>query len=163
MISEERAGSRSADGGAHPVVANPPPIPLVVYDGDCSFCKLWVLRWRRRLGGRVAFAPYQEVAPHFPALPIERFRAAVQRIEPDGSVSQGAEAVFRTLAAHPRGGLGWALYRSVPGAAPLFELGYRWVANHRSLLYPPTRWVLGQGPRDGRSQAGRGPTSPFPD
>ena len=59
---------------------------MLVYDGDCAFCRRWIARWRRVTGERVEYGPYQEVAGRFPALPLERLQSAVQLIEPDGRV-----------------------------------------------------------------------------
>jgi predicted DCC family thiol-disulfide oxidoreductase YuxK len=107
------------------------PRPLLIWDGECSFCRAWIARWRRSTGDRVDYAPYQEVADRFPEIPRERFRDAVQLIEPDGTRTSGAEAVLRTLAHAP--GKGWvlALYRSVPGFAAISNAGYRLIARHR--------------------------------
>jgi len=113
--------------------------PLLIYDGECGFCRVWIARWRRVTGDRVEYAPYQEVAARFPEIPPERFRRSVQLLEPDGRWSQGAEAVFRSLASVPdRGGMLW-LYRCVPGFAPLSEACYRVVAANRPLLSRLTR------------------------
>lgn len=118
--------------------------PLLVFDGTCGFCLFWIERWRRSLGHRVAFAPYQEVAERFPEIPVERFRSAVHLIETDGTVSSGAEAVFRTLDRLPgRGGWLW-LYLNLPGARAVFETGYRFVASHRPALYKVTKMALPQ-------------------
>ncbi|HVT17541.1 MAG TPA: DCC1-like thiol-disulfide oxidoreductase family protein [Thermoanaerobaculia bacterium] len=132
-------------------VPNPPPgRPLLVFDGDCSFCRLWIARWRRVVRDRVDYEPYQTAADRFPTLPVERFRRAVQLIEPDGRVFAGAEAAFRTLALVPGHRHGLWIYRRVPGARLLFELGYRWVAGHRSLLYRLSRLLFGStAPRPG--------------
>jgi len=48
---------------------------LLVYDGDCDFCRLWVERWRARTGERVAYEPFQKAAKRFPERPLERFAA----------------------------------------------------------------------------------------
>jgi predicted DCC family thiol-disulfide oxidoreductase YuxK len=118
--------------------------PLLVYDGTCRFCLFWIERWRRRLGHAVAFAPYQEVAGRFPEIPVERLAAAVHLIETDGTVSSGAEAVFRTLDRLPgRGGWLWT-YLNLPGARAVFETGYRFVASHRPALYKVTKMALPQ-------------------
>lgn len=132
--------------------------PLLIYDGDCSFCRLWIDRWRGLTGDSVDYAPSQEVAGQFPEIPRERFQRSVQLVDPDGKVYQGAEAVFRSLAHAP--GQSWMLwiYQHLPGAAVLCESLYRLVAAHRSLAYrltvvlwgkrlaPPsydlTRWVF---------------------
>lgn len=105
--------------------------PLLLFDGDCGFCRQWIERWRRVTGGAVDYAPYQAEADRFPEIPRERFAEAVHLLEPDGRVTSGAEAVFRTLATAR--GRGWilSLYEHVPGVARASEALYRFVARHR--------------------------------
>ena len=45
--------------------------PILVYDGDCTFCRLWIDRWRALTGDRVQYAPFQEVSTQFPEIPRE--------------------------------------------------------------------------------------------
>jgi predicted DCC family thiol-disulfide oxidoreductase YuxK len=116
-----------------PRVGVPPDRPVVVFDGDCGFCRFWIERWRHRSGGRVDFEPFQspEIARRFPEIPRERFAFAVHLIEPDGRVSQAAEAVVRLDALGGRPALRWA-YERVPGVAAVTERAYRTIADHRS-------------------------------
>ena len=118
--------------------------PILVYDGDCSFCRLWIDRWRDLTGDRVRYAPFQEVAAQFPEIPREAFARAVQLILPDGKVFSAAHAVFRTLAFVP--GCAWMLwlYQRVPGVAFVAEFFYRFVARHRNPLYRLTRLFWGR-------------------
>jgi len=118
--------------------------PLLVYDGDCHFCRRWITRWQSLTGERVEYAPFQEVAGLFPEIPLEKFGASVQLIETDGLVFEGAEAVFRSLAYAP--GKSWLLrvYRKVPAAARLSEWVYRFVAGHRPGFSRLTRWLWGR-------------------
>ena len=111
--------------------------PLLVFDGNCSFCRRWVARWQRATGDRVEYAPSSEAAARLPDIPPERFKEAVVFVDAEGRVSHGAEAVFRALAVMP--GQAWplGLYRHVPGFAPLSELLYRLVARHRG----PLSWL----------------------
>ena len=120
--------------------------PLIVYDGDCGFCRYWIARWQSTTGDRVEYAPYQQAADSFPQIPREHFKEAVQLIEPSGEVFSGAHAVFRTLAfgAHKRWPL-W-LYRFGPGVAPLTEHIYRFVADHRFGFSRLTGWIWGPHP-----------------
>ena len=85
------------------MVANPPRSPLLIFDGDCSFCRYWVDFWKDLTGDAVEYAASQEVASRFPEISPESFRQSVQFVLPDGSVHGGAEAVFRSLAFTPRG------------------------------------------------------------
>jgi predicted DCC family thiol-disulfide oxidoreductase YuxK len=121
-----------------------PERPVVVFDGDCDFCRQWIDRWRQTLGDRAEFVPYQEAASRFPEIPEQAFRNSVHLIEPDGRVSRGAEAVFRMLSHAP--GWGWPLrlYRRLPGFAPLTEACYRLVARHRGVFTRLTGWIWGR-------------------
>ena len=41
-------------------VATPPPKPLMVFDGDCNFCTLWIRRWQQMTGDAVDYLPSQD-------------------------------------------------------------------------------------------------------
>ncbi len=112
--------------------------PLLIYDGACGFCIQSVGQLRRVVGERVGYAPFQEVERAFPGIPSESFRAAVQLVEPSGRVFSGAAAIFRVFALVP--GRRWlsAIYFRVPGAAPVADAVYRFIAARRGAL-PGTR------------------------
>lgn len=118
--------------------------PVLVFDGDCSFCRLWIDRWRQLTDDRIHYAPFQEVADQFPEIPRETFARAVQLILPDGKVCSAAHAVFQTLTFVP--GLAWMLwlYQHLPGFAFITEFFYRFVARHRNPLYRLTRIFWGK-------------------
>ena len=121
-----------------------PERPLVVWDGSCGFCRMSIERLQAELGERVASAPYQEVGDRFAPLGPSDYARAVHLIEPGGERSSGAEAVFRVLD-YRDAGLPWLwLYRRVPGFAALSELGYRFVARHRSAMRRIAVWGVGQ-------------------
>ncbi len=108
-----------------------PDRPLLVYDGDCAFCRRWIARWRRLTGDRVDYEPYQRAAERFPEVPRERFAESVHLRAPDGRWSRGAAAALGALEGVPVAGLlPWA-YRRVPGLAALAEACYRGVARNR--------------------------------
>ena len=111
-----------------------PDKPLLVYDGDCEFCRKWIARWRHRTGDRVEYAAFQQVAERFPEIPIERFREAVHLRLIDGRWVSGARAVVLSLS-HTRAGraLRW-MYERLPGFAALSECCYRGVASHRRVV-----------------------------
>jgi predicted DCC family thiol-disulfide oxidoreductase YuxK len=117
--------------------------PVLIYDGDCGFCRRWVERWRGATGDAVEYATSEAAAAHFPEIPREHLAQAVAFAEPDGRVTFGAEAVFRALATAP--GRGWPLwlYEHVPGVAPASRFAYRQVASHRPLLSRVSGWLWG--------------------
>ncbi|HUJ23588.1 MAG TPA: lipase maturation factor family protein [Bryobacteraceae bacterium] len=113
------------------------PKPLVIYDGDCAFCMFWARYWRRLTGDRVDYAPYQEVAAQYPAIPLAAFRRAVQYVAPEGKIASGAEASFLTLSHASGKGFWLVLYRHLPGFAGIAESVYALIASNRSRLYRP--------------------------
>jgi len=126
-------------------VAQPPDKALLVYDGDCHFCSLWVRRWQQLTGEAVAYLPSQDprIAAQFPEIPREQFAAAVQLIMPDGTVYSGAEAVFHALASHRLWRWPVQLYDRFPFLARLSERAYGFVAGHRPLFSLLTRFCWG--------------------
>ena len=117
--------------------------PLLVYDGDCSFCRAWIARWRSVTDDQVDYAPFQSVARHFPDMSEAQWKTSVQLIEVSGQVYQGAEAVFRTLSYAPRRGWMLWIYRYLPGMSLVSELCYRLVARHRGMASTWTRYLPG--------------------
>jgi predicted DCC family thiol-disulfide oxidoreductase YuxK len=116
--------------------------PLLIYDGDCGFCKYWVRYWQHLTGSRVTYAPYQEVAAQYPEIPRTEFQRAVQYVAPDGKIASGAEACLLTLS--DAGNSSWlTLYRRFSGFAAIAEGIYALVAANRSALFRPTRWLWG--------------------
>ena len=119
-------------------VACTPPKPLMVFDGDCHFCKRWIKRWQKTTGQAIDYAPLQEASARFPEIPRESFEREVKLIAADGRVFGGAQAVFRSLnwGDHP-GFLSksaWWMYQHVPVFAPFTEACYRVVAKHRTFF-----------------------------
>jgi lipase maturation factor 1 len=128
-------------------VANPPTKPLVIFDGDCLFCRRWIERWRELTQGAVEYEPFQEAAERFPEIPRENFEQSLHFIEKDGTVRHGADAVFRSLGSVRVGrGLIWC-FDHVPGFAPITEAAYRVVARHRMLASFFTRLFWGNDVR----------------
>src|SRR5881398_3384952 len=124
-------------------VSNPPPKPLMIWDGDCYFCKRWVERWREITAGKVDYAPYQEAASRFPEIPVKQFMRAVAFIDSDGRTFFAAEAVYRSLRYRSsRKWLAWS-YDHIPGFAGISETAYRFIARHRSLGSTFTRLLWG--------------------
>jgi lipase maturation factor 1 len=122
-------------------VSNPPPKPLMIWDGECLFCKMWIERWREITAGKVDYATYQQAADRFPEIPLDQFKHAMAFIEPDGKTFFAAEAVYRSLQYRSsRKWLEWS-YDHVPGFAAISESAYKFIARHRSLGSSVT-WLL---------------------
>src|SRR4051812_11384432 len=118
--------------------------PILIYDGKCSFCGIWVRYWQKLTAGKVDYAPSQEVASHFPQISPEDFRKSVWLVFPDGRRFSGAEAVFHLMEYGRDTTWPLALSRNVPGFAFLAEKAYRLIAQHRSFFYWVTRQLWGK-------------------
>ncbi len=126
-------------------VSNPPKKPLVIFDGDCGFCRYWILRWQRLTGDAADYLPQQEprIGKEFPELDPSALQESVHFITTDGTVYRGAEAVFRLYASAGRN-LPLGLHQKLPGAKAVCEFGYRNVATHRILVSQITRFFVGR-------------------
>jgi predicted DCC family thiol-disulfide oxidoreductase YuxK len=128
-------------------VSNPPPKPLMIWDGECHFCKRWIERWREITAGKVDYATYQHAAHQFPEIPVEQFKRAVALIEPDGEPFFAAAAVYRSLRYRSsRKWLAWSYYH-IPGFAVVSETAYKFIARHRGLGSTVTRLLWGKDVR----------------
>jgi len=108
--------------------------PVLLFDGDCSFCTScveWMRRHIRRLDQTV---PYQFA--DLPALGVtaEQCEQAVQWVGTDHTVRSAHLAVAQVLI---DAGKGWALLGRamlLPGLRQFSGLVYRWIARNRSRL-----------------------------
>ena len=123
-----------------------PRRPLLVYDGECGFCSRCVDRFVVQADGVVDVAPSQQVAQQL-QIPLEDCERSVQYLDETGRRTQGAEAVFRALAAIGQTGWLWA-YERLPGFRPLTELGYRGVAQNRTFVSRAVRYAFGSDLRE---------------
>jgi len=127
-------------------VAAPPEKPLLIFDGACTFCSLWVQRWQRFSHGAFDCVPLLDpgLAARFPELTQEQFERAVHFISTDGSIFVGAEAVFHALACHSNGAWLMDWYRQSPAFARSAEAVYGFVAGHRGFFSFFTRLLWGR-------------------
>jgi predicted DCC family thiol-disulfide oxidoreductase YuxK len=107
---------------------------VLVYDGDCGFCRRSV-RALERIGPDAELVAYQ--AADLPALGLTEAQAssAVQWVGTDGSVRSGHEAIAGALLT---AGRRWRIAGRVmllPGISPIAARVYRLVADNRSKLH----------------------------
>lgn len=109
--------------------------PILVYDGDCDFCRYWISRWRHVTKDRIMYEPYQEVYTRFPEIPLAAFQTSVKLILEDRHVYSGVEAILRAL---NNKSLLWC-YDNLPGFSHISEAAYRLVAKHRAFFSKVTQ------------------------
>lgn len=120
-----------------------PTRPLLIFDGDCSFCRRWIARWKRLTRDAIDYEPSQTAAERFPEIDRAALGKSVFLIEPDGRVTRAAEAVFRTLAlAGQCRCLLWLYDRVVPFRWTT-EQAYRFIAANRSRIDPIDKRLFG--------------------
>jgi len=119
----------------------------MIFDGDCGFCKFWIRRWHRKSGERIEYIASQEgdVRRRFPEIPQQAYDTSVQYVETDGTVYHGAEAVLRSRKVYGKRFLIWCYY-NVPGARPIFEFSYSFIASHRVAFSKLNKLVFGETP-----------------
>jgi predicted DCC family thiol-disulfide oxidoreductase YuxK len=104
---------------------------IVVYDGNCGFCRRWVARvarWDRH--ARLEFVPYQtpDLEKRLPGVSRAECVQRVHLVDADGRVFAGAAAGREVLRRLPGGAL-WALPFRLPGALGVAERIYVWIAH----------------------------------
>lgn len=106
-----------------------PAGPVVIYNEACSFCRGWadhLRRWDR--AGRITLLPLQdELAPALAGRPRSTLEEAVHVVLPAGQVTSGAAAV-RAICRFLPGGWAVSMLLALPGALPIAERAYRYVA-----------------------------------
>jgi len=104
--------------------------PLLIYDGECGFCRKWVERWKKITRDRVEYRPMPGGTCAVGEGAHGACAQAVRLIAPDGTEYHAAHAVFRLLAYGGRRGLLW-YYEHAPGFAWVSEQVYRFIAARR--------------------------------
>lgn len=127
--------------------------PVLIYDGDCHFCRRWIGHWRGVTGDRVEYRASQDCAADYPEISESDFATAVQWVGPDGRRESGAAAVLSALATTKFSGrVLLTFYRGVPPFAWVADAGYRMVAENRLFFSRltqrpgPTMLLLGLTP-----------------
>lgn len=120
-----------------------PERPLLVFDGDCAFCRYCVDYARLVTGETVEYRPFQEVGDAFPEIGEEAFRSSIQLLYPDGRTRSGALAAFEVLGLGSRGRFWLFCYRYLPLFGALSECLYRFTARHRPGFHRLCRVLFG--------------------
>lgn len=111
----------------------PRDAPLLLYDGECGFCRGWsrrLARWDR--AGRIRQLPYQQrdQASGLPPIDDAALDRALHVVLPDGQVRSGARGVIALLPWLPGGRTVGVLAR-MPGLAWAADRIYAAVARRR--------------------------------
>ena len=106
--------------------------PVLIFDGECGFCRRSVRILRSRARRLPSIVAWQTINPEDFGTTEAECRAAVQHVGSDGRVRAGADAIARLLR---EAGQPWSIVGRVmamPGAIQIARIIYRWVARNRS-------------------------------
>ncbi|QNN22027.1 DUF393 domain-containing protein [Planctomycetales bacterium ZRK34] len=120
--------------------ADQPARPIVVYDGECPYCRRQVGKMQRRDDdGVFDYVPRQTegLEQRFPKLAEGDFNTGLRLIEPGGEIFVAGDAVYH-IARRLRGWRNWAWLYQVPGLKQLFRAVYAQIARNRQKLGPCT-------------------------
>jgi len=124
---------------------NPPSKNILIWDGDCGFCKFWKTRWQEKTKGKIIFETYQSYANHFPDFPLKEFKKASRLIEVDGKIYSGPDSAYRSLW-HAGNKKLHQLYTSNSLFKSLSDHGYNHIAKNRSFYFKVTKLLFGKDP-----------------
>jgi predicted DCC family thiol-disulfide oxidoreductase YuxK len=120
-------------------------VPVLLYDGDCAFCRKWVERWVAGADGKFEARSLQEAGSEFPGIPPGEWDRAVQWVEPDGSRLSGAAAVFAAAGKSSRCAVMWArLHARFLWVRRVLDWLYALVASHRMAFSRLTSIIWGR-------------------
>ena len=126
--------------------AFPPEKSVLIWDGDCTFCKFWKTRWELKTHNVIDFAPYQDIAKRFKDIPLKEFKKASRLIEKDGQVYSGPDSAYRSI--YHSGTTFWhQLYTNQKWFRTLSDHGYNHIAKNRSFYYKVTIALFGSNPK----------------
>lgn len=127
-------------------VSRPPDNPVLIYDGECGFCRRMVRLWQNLTRGAAAALPLQssKIASMFPELDLAKLEVAVHWVDTTGRVTEGAEAAFHSVeSVFP---CLIRLHQNHELAREIAEKVYHWVARNRKSLSAVACSLFGPNP-----------------
>ena len=125
----------------------PPQIKaLMVYDGDCGFCKYWLVKWKKISGEKIDYEPFQSAAQKFRDIPLEEFKNAVQLVLTNGEIYSGAQAAYFTYTINKQLPFLFKAYQQFSFFRWLSNSIYRLVASNRDKAFVLTKIIFGPDP-----------------
>lgn len=121
--------------------------PLMVYDGNCGFCKYWVIKWKLMSGDSIEYQPFQKVASSFKDINAKHFAEAVRFIDMDGKVYSGPGAAYYTYFIKGKVKFLYKAYKNKNWFRRLNDIVYQWVADNRDFVFRICIKMLGKNPR----------------
>lgn len=121
--------------------------PIMVWDGECSFCKFWITNWKSKTDERIDYRTLLEVAGQFEDIPLKEFKKASRLIEPNGSVYSGPDSAYRSFLYSNNNNFSWHKWYSGNNIFTfLSDHTYNFIAKNRSFMFALTKLFFGKNP-----------------
>ncbi|GEQ87140.1 hypothetical protein ULMS_26480 [Patiriisocius marinistellae] len=121
--------------------------PVLVWDGDCGFCKYWVIRWKLHTGISINYIPYQQIAHKFKDIPLKEFKKASRFIDTDGFIYSGPDSAYKTLSFKNGKSHLHNWYHKYKWFTWLSDFGYNTIAKNRSFMFKLSKAFFGSNPK----------------
>jgi predicted DCC family thiol-disulfide oxidoreductase YuxK len=127
---------------------NFPPLnkPLMVFDGNCGFCKYWIAKWKLMTGNLIDYQPYQEATKSIRDIDEIHFKQAVRFIDTEGMIKSGPEAAYYTYYIRGKSKFLFDWYKNKKWFKKLNDIVYQWIADNRSFVFNVCVKMLGSDP-----------------
>lgn len=120
----------------------------MVYDGNCGFCKYWVIKWKMMSGRSIDYQPFQKIASSFKDIDEKHFTEAIRFIDLNGNVFSGPEAAYYTYYIRGKAKFLFKAYKNYNWFKKLNDNTYQWVADNRDFVFRICIKMLGKNPRN---------------
>ena len=125
----------------------PPQLkPILIFDGDCGFCRYWLVKWKKLSREHYDYQPYQSVYEQFGDIPLANFQKAVHLIFPDGRVLSGAAVAYYPYFQFGSAKFLYKWYCNFGLFKMLSDSAYQIVAKHRNAFFRLSKLLFGKDP-----------------
>ncbi len=122
--------------------------PLLIWDGECGFCKYWIMFLKNKISNKVKFETYQNAASNFEDIPLIEFKKASRFIDSDGNVFSGPDSLYKALTFSENKYFDWhLLYKQNNAFRIVSDYGYNFIAKNRSFMFKVTKVFFGKNPQ----------------
>jgi len=125
----------------------PPEVkPIMVFDGNCGFCKYWIVKWKKLTEDSVEYIAYQEIGDRFLDIDIHHFKQAVRYIQTNGNIVNGPDAAYVTYFNQGKLKCLHNFYNKGGFFMRFSDWAYQYVADHRNLMFRISKSFFGSNP-----------------
>ncbi len=120
---------------------------MMVWDGECGFCKYWITRWKSKTADRIDYKTFQQVAVNYKDIPLKEFKKASRLIETEGDIYSGPDSAFRIFIYFEEKDTRWhRWYTQYNWFTGLSDHTYNFIAKNRGFMFTLSKICFGKNP-----------------